>query len=366
MIIQDCACIPVNLPLIRNISHSQREYSKSESIIVGLKVDNVSGFGEGCPRYYVTGESLNSALSLFEEVIKKKLVGYHLEHPEEVSRYISSFLRYNTALKAAIEIALFDTVGKIRKIPIYKFFGEKLKKEVHYIGGVPFLDSLEDTLTIIEGLNKKGINYFKIKVGKNHPKIDIQRVRTIRNTFPKIKIKIDANCGWTKEEAIKAIKEMSRYQIELVEEPIVPHSFIDLKKLAQAVDVPIMVDESLVSFNDAVLLIKLKACKWFNIRVSKNGGLIESKKIYDLAFENGIKIQLGSHYAETGILEMAKRHLIAVLPGVETFEGGTNMILKEDVTQKRVLTEDKRASFTKFNVGLGIEVKNKYNPFVAK
>ncbi|MFH1840771.1 MAG: enolase C-terminal domain-like protein, partial [Candidatus Shapirobacteria bacterium] len=119
---------------------------------------------------------------------------------------------------------------------------------------------------------------------------------------------------------------------------------------------------SLVTISDALALIELKACSWFNIRLSKNGGFLKSKKIFELGKKAGIKVQIGGHFGESDILEAARRHFAFGAPKIDSFEGGTVTFFQEHVTQPSLSFKDNLlARIESVNApGLGINLKNKY------
>ena len=160
---------------------------------------------------------------------------------------------------------------------------------------------------------------------------------------------------------------MEKYNIYLVEEPLASRDFYQLKSLKEKVNMPIMVDESLVSLSDAIALINLNACSWFNIRISKNGGFLKAKRILDLADQAGVKTQIGAHFGESDILESAKRHFAFGAKKLTSFEGGTINLLKEHTSITPLGYDDDLTAKidTIDGLGLGIELKKKYfNNFI--
>jgi muconate cycloisomerase len=110
-----------------------------------------------------------------------------------------------------------------------------------------------------------------------------------------------------------------------------------MKRVRAESGIPVMADESLVTLDQARRLIELGACDYFNIRLSKNGGIAGSLTIAKLAHEAGIKIQVGAQVGETGILSAAGRTFAAHLPELECAEGSFGTwLLAEDVTFESV------------------------------
>ncbi len=131
----------------------------------------------------------------------------------------------------------------------------------------------------------------------------------------------------------------------------------EMAMLRREVDVPLMADESLVTLRDAEQLIEAKAADFFNIRISKCGGLARSHKLAKYAQQAGVRLQVGSQVGETAILSAAGRHFAAALDNVDFVEGsyGT-MLLAEDVTNDPVRFGYRGEASVLTGPGLGIAV----------
>lgn len=362
MKIQKAFCQTIKVPLTQPLAHSRRSFRTSESLFFLVEIDKVSGVGECAPRSYVTGETIESAILIFNSLLKNRLVNFSFETLEEVEEYLDSLIADNNALKAGIEIAIMDAVGKLMGKPVYKQLFSKSARGVFRInGGAPFFASKRKTLAWVKRFYNRGVRIFKIKVGKDI-KEDLFRLHYLREEFPDIQLRVDANGAWGLRQAIKSLSKMEQYKIYLVEEPLASRDPRKLRKLREKISIPIMADESLVTLADALALIELRACSWFNIRLSKNGGFLKSKKILELGKQAGIKIQIGSHFGESGVLEAARRHFAFGAPGINSFEGGTIMLFKEQVTREHLgFDDDLLANIDSINrPGLGVSLKEKY------
>jgi muconate cycloisomerase len=145
--------------------------------------------------------------------------------------------------------------------------------------------------------------------------------------------------------------------IAAVEQPLPRGPVEGLARLRQAVPVPIMVDESLVTRTDAEALIAARAADFFNVRVSKCGGIARSRALASVALAARVGVQVGSQVGETAILSAAGRHLAAALPAVEFVEGsfGT-LLLAEDVSLESVRFGYRGEAPILTGPGLGIRV----------
>ena len=134
------------------------------------------------------------------------------------------------------------------------------------------------------------------------------------------------------------MNQLRAFDITAVEQPVAASDLEGMRRVRQETGLNVIADESLVTFEDAVNLIREQACDVFNVRVSKCGGLISSLRIAELGLEAGVKVQVGAQVGETSLLSAAGRHLAAHLTQVEYVEGsfGTHL-LSEDITRGPVM-----------------------------
>jgi muconate cycloisomerase len=200
-----------------------------------------------------------------------------------------------------------------------------------------------------------GLRHEKLTVGFVD---DPARVAAVREALGSdASLRLDANGGWTFERAAEVLTAVGPLGIAAVEQPLPRGPIEDLARLRGAVPVPLMADESLVTLADARSLIAAKAVDFFNVRVSKCGGLARSLAIAALAAGAGLSVQVGSQVGETAILAAAGRHLAAALPDLAFAEGsfGT-LLLTEDVSVESVRFGHRGEAPVLTGPGLGVRV----------
>ena len=172
-----------------------------------------------------------------------------------------------------------------------------------------------------------------------------------------VSLRLDANGAWTLDRALAVLDAVVPLGIAAVEQPLPRGPVEELGRLRAATSVPVMVDESLVTAADAEALIEAKAVDFFNIRVSKCGGLAASVALAERAGASGIGVQIGSQVGETAILAAAGRHLAAAVLDVAFVEGsfGT-LLLTEDVSVESVRFGHRGEAPLLRGPGLGIRV----------
>lgn len=198
---------------------------------------------------------------------------------------------FNSTIKSAFDMALYDIAAKNADQPLYEFLGGKLKQmETDLTIGIGTPEKM--VATAIDFI-QRGVTMIKIKLGHNAEE-DILRVKNIREAVgSKIKLRIDANQGWSYDDAITALTGMADFNIQFCEQPMRYWNDEHLPSLRKISPVPIMADESVYDHYDAERLIKKNACDYVNIKFSKSGGIHEAIKINNICATNNIPCMMG-------------------------------------------------------------------------
>lgn len=360
----------LRIPFVESFSHAAKTRIFSDSIVVRLTTENdVVGYGEGLPRPYLTGEDIESSLGymqgyLWPEIAKTDFPEFSLSFDPEQSLSIigdrfdfekpKGIIAWN-ASQSAFELALIDCILKERDISLSKILPPKRSNVIY--SGVITTGSKEKVAQIAQYFKTLGLHQIKVKV---NGKGDRERLLVVRETMGEnVSIRIDANGVFSVEETVKALDQLSDIRIDCIEQPIVRGNISDLVKLKSEISIPIMVDESLVTFEDAQQLISANACGFFNLRISKCGGICKTLHIAELAKKAGIRLQLGAQVGETAILSAVGRHIAAYLDQLDFVEGsfGT-MLLKEDIAEERVNFGHGGNAPLLGGVGFGISIRD--------
>ncbi len=345
----------VRLPLKRSFAHASATRHKSDNVLVRCELaDGKTGWGEGVPRSYVTGETPDGCLAqLTATPVAEQLSGDCNSWPD-VIRLCEQFKpaidredprgSYGNALCAAVELSMLDAFGRL--------FGEPVSKvATHFEPARPLLTKcakVQYSAAIDSGsraLRRKslvrrlyGFRHCKVKVGAAGDD-DVVRLRTIRRWIgPKMDLRLDVNEAWSIAAAHGRIEPLLPFGISCIEQPV-PHEEVGrLAEVRQQINVPIMLDESLTSQADAHAAIDGRTCDLFNIRLSKCGGFLNSLRLAAIADAAGLGFQLGCHPGETGILSAAGRHWACRVKGIRYLEGSYDrhllrrLLTNEDIT----------------------------------
>jgi muconate cycloisomerase len=254
----------------------------------------------------------------------------------------------------ALETALLDAAGRTWDLPVMDLIGPKVRTSLEYSAVIPLM-SPEQMRQILLLVKMNHMRFVKLKVGTDS---DLETLRLVRDQLgDDVDIRVDANSAWTPSEAIARLREMQPYRISAVEQPVAKTDFAGLKQVSEAVQIPVIADESLCNEDDAKSLIDLKACRVFNIRLSKCGGLGAATRIRQMAEAAGILCQLGCHVGETSILSAAGRHFALTMPQLSYVEGSFSpYLLVRDVVSQPVVFNGGGVAYELPGPGLGIEV----------
>jgi muconate cycloisomerase len=321
--------------------------------------DGITGFGEGVPRAFVTGEVLSHSLSYLREVLGPAILARDFPSPPALRQSLERLYQHTQARRhpaafCALETALLDAGGRTWGMPVAELMGPKQRHRLEYSAVIPLMPPapMRGLLQLVK-MNR--MRFVKIKVGTDS---DLETLRLARDELgDAVDIRVDANSAWTPAEAIARLKEMQPYGISAVEQPVPKADFAGLKQVSEAVSIPVIADESLCNEDDARRLIDLKACRVFNLRLSKCGGLGTATRIRQMAEAAGILCQLGCHVGETSILSAAGRHFALTVPHLSYVEGSFSpYLLVRDVVSRPVVFNGGGMADELPGPGLGIEV----------
>jgi L-alanine-DL-glutamate epimerase-like enolase superfamily enzyme len=193
-----------------------------------------------------------------------------------------------------------------------------------------------------------------VKVGIN-PTEDVERIKLIREAVGnKIQIRIDANQGWTPQQALGALNKMKKYNIQFAEQPVPAEDFKGLIKVKKNSPIPVMADESVHSPEDAFRLIQAEAVDFINIKLMKSGGILKARKIAEVAEAAGIPCMIGC-MGESAIGISAGVHLAAAVKNIQYADLDSALMLKDKLVIKGGTKVKNSTHIFSKQYGLGIQ-----------
>lgn len=310
---------------------------KADSVILALRcVGGIAGYGESAPRPYVTGETNVSVSELIRNRFSPFLIGQEISKREDLEKILCNLEQacmeegitsYRSAL-GAVDIALFDALGKLQGVPVCRLLGPEIRRELPWSLPVPLL-SEEEIQRFYQGISRRTFGSLKVLVGRDEEE-NLKKLKLIRNLFGnEIEVRIEVNGQWTKDEAFSNLQKMKKFAIAAVEQPVAKGDIAGMKAIREAFGISVIADESLCSPEDAEELLDRGACNILNIKVSKVGGLLAAYRIAGLAASRGASCLLGAHVGETGILTSAALHFLIAAPALSAVEGFSSLLFDE-------------------------------------
>ncbi len=332
----------VAIPFKVQFKHALAARSHTSSVLFEIITDtDVRGYGEGTPREYVTGESIQSTIAALHSVadnmreIELKPSDNVIDRIAVLQHDLSGLLDPHPSAKCAMELALLDAYGKMLSRPVAGFLGEIIRPEFCF-SGVISEGTTTSVLKFAHQINALEIKQVKVKAGTDYQS-DLEKVDSIRSVLgDDAQLRIDANGAWGVEETVEMVKRYCDKGVFIFEQPMPASARDKYPQLIKKIDdrAKIILDESVCTVEDARWFIENGAASGFNLKISKHGGLIGTVAIHRLASENGLTNQLGCHVGETSILTAAGIIFATISGNLFAYEGAFgNFLLEHDIVR---------------------------------
>jgi L-alanine-DL-glutamate epimerase-like enolase superfamily enzyme len=283
---------PVELQLKEPFVIANETTEVADNIFIRLETETgIVGWGCSTPDA-VTSETKETVLRSFE-VAKRLVVGCDPTRVNLVNFALENELAGNPSLKAGVNMALYDVVGKMAGMPLFRLLGgyrEKIETSVT-VG----LNSTGLMVAKAKQIVALGFKTVKVKCGINVEQ-DIQNILAIREAVGSaVKLRLDANEGYSVEDALMIVKtlEGKGADIEILEQPTKANYLYSLKDVTHQCSVPIMADETALTLRDSVKLVKLEIADMINIKLMKIGGITNAIKANALAELADVPVMAG-------------------------------------------------------------------------
>jgi muconate cycloisomerase len=327
----------VDLPFKIKFKHAAAERKFSNSVFLkAVTIDGTVGFGECLPRPYVTGETQDSCWKLLTQNILPKVIGKEFESYAEVHDFLDECdgtappdwvdpSEKQSSAWCALDLALLDCFGKLFKKHVIPHEQLILNPSLRYSGVASADKGWKFTKTALK-FRLYGLHQVKLKVDDQ---VDIKAAKKLKKILgPKGDVRVDANMGWTIDQALEKMKAFGAIGVTSFEQPIPVEDVEGLIRLVKETGLHVMADESLNTRASLDFLIEQKACTALNVRISKCGGLIAAKNRCKQGREAGMMLQAGCQVGESSILSAAHLHLIRSEEAIKYAEGcyGLNLL----------------------------------------
>src|SRR5262249_4746335 len=264
-------------------------------------------------------------------------------------------LQGNPFARAAVEMALWDLNGRALGVPVHRLLGGRVRDRVPLSWSLAVEDP-EVEVAEARALVARGHRIFKIKTAAHPRAHDAARVRRVREAVgPTVSLRVDANQGWDRAGALRAIRALEPYDLDFVEQPLPRWDLDGMAQLGRSVSVPLMADESCFSLHDAMTIARLGALSILGLKVTKSAGLLGTMAIARIAEAAGLTCYVGC-MIETSLGTAAYLHVaLAAAPvtwGCELF--GPLLLTADVVREPRRYAQGAIQSLD--GPGLGVEI----------
>jgi O-succinylbenzoate synthase len=342
----------VALPMITSFTISHGTLTEKPTVIVKVETaEGITGYGEAAamPVPMYNHETVDTCMVILKNHIAPLVLNKQIHSIEEVMNLLSVIKRNNMS-KEGLETALW----MIRSIQEQRSLKDLLggtREKIPVGMSIGIQETVEATLAEVQHSLERGYRRIKLKI---RPGWDVSVVEAVRKAFGEISLMVDANSAYTLDD-IETLQALDQYHLLMIEQPLADDDLVDHAFLQSKIQTPVCLDESICSAEDARKAISIGACKIINIKPARVGGLLESKKIHDLAEKHGVGVWCGGMMETT--IGRAFNLAIASLP---------NYIYPADMSSPAEFYGDDltKTTFTMHNgftsvteeVGLGYEV----------
>ena len=354
----DVRLVVADIPVSRPHHMSFTTLTAVNFVFVRIETrDGQVGWGEaaclGGPTW--SEESAESIAATLERYVIPWLHGRDATQIEALRMEMGRRVQGNPFARAAVEMALWDLNGRALGVPVHRLLGGRVRDRVPLSWSLAVASGDAEVAEAREKV-ARGHRIFKIKTAAHPVAGDVARVRAIREAVgPDVRLRIDANQGWDRPTALRAIRAMEPYDLDFVEQPLPRWDLDGLAEIARSVTVPIMADESCGSPQDALAIARRGGVSILALKLTKSAGLASTMAIARIAEAAGLGCYVGC-MIETSLGTAAYLHAALAAPpvtwGCELFGP---LLLRGDVVREPVRYAD-GCILALDGPGLGVEV----------
>jgi L-alanine-DL-glutamate epimerase-like enolase superfamily enzyme len=297
------------------------KHPESHYLIVSIHTDDGrTGQGEATVVPGWSGESQTGARDFIRQLLSPLLIGKDPLHIQALADSMDRTLIGNPFAKAAIEMALVDLAAKILEVPAHILLGGPRRPPEIPLKFSIGAFSTSEAARVARHAATIGLKAAKVKVGLDVAG-DIARVEAVRQAVGNdFRVAVDANSGWTESDAVRALPCLEKLGVNALEQPLRRGDFRGCARLRKRTSIPIMLDESVFTRQDALEAIKAEACDLISIYPGKNGGILRSLEIAQMSAAAGLQCTIGSNL-EMDLGTAAMLHLAIAVPALATEVG---------------------------------------------
>lgn len=341
MTLQSLDATVLSIPFNSSFKHASAERAATQTLWVqAYGTNNLCGYGEGCPREYVTDESLESAQVFVDTHRTDWLANIH-----DVDSLINWVVNHQSDIDAhpaawsAVELALLDLFGKERGCSVESLLGlPEIEGRFSYTAvlGDGTVRQFEAQLA---RYIQTGFSNFKIKLSGSSES-DLGKVALLANAgIAPHQVRADANNLWQNADTAIAYLYALNYQFYAIEEPLQAGNIVGMQRISNALKTKIILDESLLRVQQLDDFCEFPEQWIINLRISKMGGLLRSLDLARTVGQRGLRLIVGAHVGETSVLTRAALAVVSNMRNMVLAQEGAfgTHLLAHDVVQSPLM-----------------------------
>lgn len=348
--------IILDIPTIRGHVLSMATMRVQTAVLVNIRFsDGSQGIGEGTTIGGLSygPESPEGIQSAIDTYIAPALVGRDADDVNGAIHMMDKLVKNNRIAKTAVEIALWDGLGKRLGVPVSQLFGGAVHDKLPVAWTLASGNSETDIAEAHQMIEAGRHNIFKLKIGKRAVRDDVAHVARIKAAVgDAASVRVDINTAWSLQDARWGLKGLQDAGCELVEQPVPARYRRDMAELARSYEIAVMADEALNGPEDALEVAASRAADVFAVKIGQSGGLKRASEVIAIGQAAGLGLY-GGTMLETGLSTAAALQLFST---VETLAWGTELfgplLLTQDILAAPIVYRDFCVEIPK-GVGIG-------------
>jgi L-alanine-DL-glutamate epimerase-like enolase superfamily enzyme len=291
--IERIEAIPYSIPYVKPLKFASGEVTDAEHVLIRVHTDDgIVGIADAPPRPFTYGETQESIITVINKIFAPAVTGLDPMDRGKVHQVLNRTI-HNQVAKGSLDIALWDIIGKATSAPVHQLLGgyDTSMEVSHMLGFKPAQQLLEEALGFRD---EYGINTFKLKVGRRPLALDVEACRVLRAGLgPDTELYLDANRGWTANEAMEVLRRTADLGLSLLEEPCDAKEGMSRRRLVQKSPIPVVGDESVPTAGDASRELTSGGCDAISIKTARSG-FTEASQILGLCTGLGVDVVMGN------------------------------------------------------------------------
>lgn len=347
----------IDIPTIRGHVLSMTTMRTQSAVIVRVRCsDGSEGIGEGTTIGGLSycAESPESIVSAIGAYLAPALIGLDADAITQAILLMDRHVRDNQIAKSAIEMALWDALGKRLGVSVAQLFGGQIVQDMPVAWTLASGNSDTDIAEVEKMIAERRHNIFKLKIGKRAVRDDVTHVANIKSAVgDNASIRVDVNQAWSLSDARWGLKGLQDVGCELVEQPVQARYLNAMAELTRGYEIAVMADEALGGPEDALCVASRKAADVFAVKIAQSGGLLRAREVMAIGRAAGISLY-GGTMLETAVGTAAALQLFST---AEHLTWGTEffgpLLLTDDILTTPLVYRDFRVIVPQ-GTGLGV------------